>query len=462
MAQETAAYEGLQYSSQGQTFDFGKIATGVADIVEKKRLEDERKAKELEQSKVEMIKTFGEDIYSAYDFTGFENWDKITQQVASLNQRSFEDINKRIGQGGPMGLTQSQAMSMGMNIKFETKKIKATNDKMGTFAAEMVKKGSNKSASDVLVLDFVNSMYKDGVAVGSAADGRQVLISKKDGKVVSTPFSSVEKLLTFSDNVKPDVVLDAIMKKAKENTWEDGNSVWTSVLTKDDKVTENQKGAIKGFLTSQPDATIYDLSQSLGIDVDDVSVVDGEVNILDRKGLSAKVQDALESLAKDSYGRTTNELDALNVKISREDQAIKRERLELAKQKSTPTETPFTQTDRERIYTPDVKKQGRGIQSINLAGEVYSDVIVLSYSQPNDGSAPSAKISYKSSALNPATKRTEATNAEKTVVITTPMQIATIENVTGLPGRYIVSPETTSNEGGFGTVSEAILSIPNF
>lgn len=347
MAQNTAQYEALQYTSQAPVFDYGSITRGVGDIVEKKRLEDEARAKELEAQKTQLIKDYGDEIYSNFELTGLDNVDQIGLETKNLILERAESINKMLTNGQ---ITSSEANRMMMMAKNQSKKANEYISGLSTYAEQIREKGENASPSDILKLDRINAMYQAGVSVGMDSKGNIMFISPEDGKMVSSPFSKASGYTTFSSNLKPDSVLEAVMKDSATNEYYGKEGVvWTSKLGKDNKLTQNQTSAFKEYVSGLSGEDVYDLAVNSGVDVPKPKL-DGELRLENEESIKNDIITKLEEQAQLKYGNK-----ALDEKTGKSLQAqlYKTYKTDEKPKVSTPNKTK----DGRDLYTLDTSKQ---------------------------------------------------------------------------------------------------------
>lgn len=347
MAQNTAQYEALQYTSQAPVFDYGSITRGVGDIVEKKRLEDEAKARELESQKTQLIKDYGDEIYSTFELTGLDNVDQIGLETKTLILDRAESINKMLTNGQ---ITSSEANRMMMMAKNQSKKANEYISGLSTYAEQIREKGENASPSDTLKLERINTMYQEGVSVGMDSKGNIMFISPEDGKMVPSPFSKASGYTTFSSNIKPDSVLEAVMKDSATNEYYGKEGiVWTSKLGKNNKLTGNQRSAFKEYVGKLSGEDLYDLAVNSGLDVPKPRL-DGELRLENEQLIKDGIVTKLEEQAQLKYGNKA--LDEKTGNIVRA-QLYKTYKNDEEPKVSTPKKTK----DGRDLYTLDTSNQ---------------------------------------------------------------------------------------------------------
>lgn len=389
MAQNTAQYEALRYTSQAPVFDFGQITKGVNEVVEKKRAEDERKAKELEAQKLQLLKDYGDEIYSDFELTGLDDIDRLGMSTKNLILDMAEDTNRKLANGEISMVEASKRMMMAKN---ESKNVSEYIGQMNQYAEAIRAKGADASPSDALKLSRIDSMYANGVSVGRDSSNRMVFISNENGKKVASPFAKLKKLQTFSSNPKPDGIIEAVMKNSKANVYTDYNGKQTiTPLTKDLKLTENQRAGFKSGVDVLDGPDLYDLAVNVGLEPE--YNFNGEVELKDPEKVKKDIVSKMEELALNKYG------DAQISEAKVNETGMARERIDIQKaglEKSTPKPPSFTETETQKIYPVDISKQKK-IQSITLGGNQYNNVIITGYAEAKNGGADTVTISYDNS-----------------------------------------------------------------
>lgn len=382
MAQETAAFEGLQYSSQYQPYDFGKIATGIADITEKRRLEAERRAKELDAKQMQLIKDYGE-VYSTFDKTGLDNFDQLGLDTKNLILERAEDITGRLNRGEITGAQASKEM---MLIKNQSVKVSGYITGLKTYADEIRAKGDNASPSDLLKLSRIDSMIQDGVSVAMDANSNLMFLSEEDGKLIPSPFSKLSGYQTFSNNIQPESIMDEIMKNSKLNEYYDkkGEVVFKSALNKDNTLTDNQVNGITESVNALDGPDLYDAIINAGIDAKEVEYqLNGDLTISNEKEAREKLIENLKQKAVFKYGnQQKDEPEAYKLGLMG-----RREARQAAGGASKKPITKPVKTPTGTLYPIEAKPQGSGVDAIELGGNAYTNVVFNTYEKRNDGTA---------------------------------------------------------------------------
>ena len=402
MAQNTAQYEGLQYSSQAPVFDYGSITRGVNTVVEKKRLEDEAKAKELEAQKAELIKEYGDEIYSTFELTGLENADQLGLETKNLIIDTAENIQRRLTNGE---ITQSEATREMMMARNQSKKASESMRGLSEYANQIRSK-EDISPADALKLDRIDDMIGNGVSVAKDSRGNYMFLSKENGKMVASPFSKFPSYMTFSDNIKPDSVLEAVMKDSATNEYYGKEGVvWKSKLGKDNKLTTNQLDGFKGYLKGLSGESLYNLAINSEVDVPKAKL-DGTIQIDDEQSVRDAILTKLEEQAQVKYGNK-----ALDEKTG--------ESLRAQLYKAYKTD------DEPKVSTPKKTKDGRDLYTLDTSGqktlnysfktkpeegvfgpagkgqEDYSDFKINSYVPSGSGKPALASITYSEPVFGP-------------------------------------------------------------
>ena len=429
MAQNTAQYEGLQYSSKAPVFDYGSITRGVNEIVEKKRLEDEAKAKELEAQKSELIKEYGDEIYSTFELTGLENADQLGLETKNLIIDTAEDIQRRLTNGE---ITQSEATREMMMARNQSKKVSEYVSGLSQYANQLTEQGENISPADELKLNRINSMIGTGVSVGKDSRGNLLFLSKEDGKMVPSPFAKLPSYMTFSQNIQPEKFVDDVMKNSALNTYNVGGVQIQSPFTRDNKITENQAKAFKDTVDNLDGEVLYNAAVNAGIENIDY-VLDGELKIKDEKTVKQQLVEKLKEKAMSKYGNQIKD-EMKGAEARRAD-----ERLAIQRQAATPKvdKTPkFTDTGDSIIYPVSVGNQEK-VPAINLGGKPYRDVIITSYKKSKTGGPDEVTISY-TGATEGLTEGQAFFNDDKgtaqtaTIQIKDPTEVAFVRNALNL------------------------------
>ena len=402
MAQNTAQYEGLQYSSQAPVFDYGSITRGVNTVVEKKRLEDEAKAKELEAQKAELIKEYGDEIYSTFELTGLENADQLGLETKNLIIDTAENIQRRLTNGE---ITQSEATREMMMARNQSKKASESMRGLSEYANQIRSK-EDISPADALKLDRIDDMIGNGVSVAKDSRGNYMFLSKENGKMVASPFSKFPSYMTFSDNIKPDSVLEAVMKDSATNEYYGKEGVvWKSKLGKDNKLTTNQLDGFKGYLKGLSGESLYNLAINSEVDVPKAKL-DGTIQIDNEQSVRDSILTKLEEQAQVKYGNK-----ALDEKTG--------ESLRAQLYKAYKTD------DEPKVSTPKKTKDGRDLYTLDTSGqktlnysfktkpeegvfgpagkgqEDYSDFKINSYVPSGSGKPALASITYSEPVFGP-------------------------------------------------------------
>ena len=402
MAQNTAQYEGLQYSSQAPVFDYGSITRGVNTVVEKKRLEDEAKAKELEAQKAELIKEYGDEIYSTFELTGLENADQLGLETKNLIIDTAENIQRRLTNGE---ITQSEATREMMMARNQSKKASESMRGLSEYANQIRSK-EDISPADALKLDRIDDMIGNGVSVAKDSRGNYMFLSKENGKMVASPFSKFPSYMTFSDNIKPDSVLEAVMKDSATNEYYGKEGVvWKSKLGKDNKLTTNQLDGFKGYLKGLSGESLYNLAINSEVDVPKAKL-DGTIQIDNEQSVRDAILTKLEEQAQVKYGNKA--LDEKTGELTR---------AQLYKAYKT--------DDEPKVSTPKKTKDGRDLYTLDTSGqktlnysfktkpeegvfgpagkgqEDYSDFKINSYVPSGSGKPALASITYSEPVFGP-------------------------------------------------------------
>jgi len=296
-------------------------------------------------------------------------------------------------------------------------------------------------------------MISNGVSVAMDNKNNMMYISQEDGKMVTSPFSKVKSYYTFSDNLQPDGVVDTVMKNSAMNTYKIGSRKVSSVLSKENELTDNQKNAYTSFVGELSPEDAYDLGINSGLNKEELGVMlDGEVSFKDRKSVNKKIVDKLISTTKDKYGNQVID-EVTGAKLSMEEA-----RLDLAKQAAAPKEgkkASFTETDDAFIYTGNVSEQKK-IPAVNLGGNPYRDVIVTSYKKSKTGGPDEVTISY-TGATEGLTEEQKFLGGDKgttqtaTIKITDPTEVSFVRNTLELKTDSKDLPTgTTSGSKGAG------------
>ena len=360
MAQNTAQYEALQYSSQAPVIDFSQITKGVNEVVEKKRAEDERKAKELEAQKLELLKEYGDEIYSDFEMTGLENTDQLAFNTKSLILEMAEDTNRRLANGEISMVDASREMMMARN---QSKKASTFFSELSGYAETIRSKGPEASPADNLKLDAVDNMITNGVSVGRDGKNKFLLLAKRDGKIVPSPFGSLSKYITFSENIKPESIIEAVMSNSQTNTYDDGKGVvFTSKLSKNNTLTENQKAGFREFLGSIDNEELYNAAVNSGVEVSKEDYdLNGEVIFKDAQSIRNKTLEAIEKKAQIQYGNPA--LDEKSGKL------LKAQLDKLSNDKEKKDEIKKTKDTKGRdVFLLDISKQKGISYSFKVSG----------------------------------------------------------------------------------------------
>ena len=440
MAQNTAQYEALQYSSQAPVIDFSQITKGVNEVVEKKRAEDERKAKELEAQRLQLLKDYGDEIYSDFEMTGLENVDQLGLNTKNVILEMAEETNRKLANGEISIVEASKEMMMAKN---QSKKVSEFVGGLKEYAEAIRAKGPNASPSDILKLDKIDNMISNGVSVGRDGKNRLLFLSKEEGKIVANPFSKLSNYTTFSQNISPDSVVDSVMSNSKANTYLINGQSITSPLTRDNKLSDNQLSAYNTFVKDLDDEDAYDLSVNLGLKPEyDLS---GELVLKNRESVNTKIVEELSKRSIEKYG--TPKID--EIKGKEVQLAERRVALAEKQSKDTPESTPkFTETPTQKIYAVDVEKtKKKAVSSIIFNGQQYNNVIITGYTESKTGGADTVTISYNNQAGDELSKFDEGSGQKtETISITNPEERVFVRNTIGLD---ISSSNlgTTSNPG---------------
>lgn len=428
MAQNTAQYEGLQYSSKAPVFDYGSITRGVNEIVEKKRLEDEAKAKELEAQKAELIKEYGDEIYSTFELTGLENADQLGLETKNLIIDTAEDIQRRLTNGE---ITQSEATREMMMARNQSKKVSESMSGLSEYANQIRSK-EDISPADELKLNRIDNMIGNGVSVAKDSRGNYMFLSKENGKMVSSPFSKFRSYMTFSQNIQPEKFVDDVMKNSALNTYNVGGVQIQSPFTKDNNITENQAKAFKDTVDNLDGEVLYNAAVNAGIENIDY-VLDGDLKIKNEQDVKKQLIEKLKETAIFKYGNQIKD-EMKGAEARRAD-----ERLAIQRQAATPKEdkTPkFTDTGDSLIYPVSVNNQKK-VPAINLGGKPYRDVIITSYKKSKTGGPDEVTISY-TGATEGLTEEQAFFNDDKgtaqtaTIQIKDPTEVAFVRNALNL------------------------------
>jgi hypothetical protein len=431
MAQNTAQYEALQYTSQAPVFDYGSITRGVNELVATKKAEDEKKAKELEDQKLQLLRDYGDEIYSNFELTGLENTDQIGLDAKNLIVERAEGINKMLANGE---ISMSDASRMMMSIRNQSKKASEQISGLAEYANAIREKGDKASPSDILKLDRIDNMISNGVSVAMDNKNNMMYISQEDGKMVTSPFSKVKSYYTFSDNLQPDGVVDTVMKNSAMNTYKIGNRKVSSVLNRDNELTDNQKNAYTSFVGELSPEDAYDLGINSGLNKEELgAMLDGEISFKDRKSVDKKIVEKLIETTKTKYGNQVID-EVTGAKLSMEEA-----RLELAKQSAAPKankKVSFTETSDAFIYTGDVSEQKK-VPAINLGGNSYRDVIVTSYKKSKIGGPDEVTVSYTGASEGLTEEQKffgddKGTTQTATIQLTDPTEVAFVRNILNL------------------------------
>ena len=426
MAQNTAQYEALQYTSQAPVFDFSKITKGVNEVVEKKRAEDERRAKELETQRLQLLKDYGEEIYSDFEMTGLENVDQLGLSTKNVILEMAEETNRRLMNGEISIVDASREMMMAKN---QSKKVNEFVGGLKQYAEAVRAKGNDASPSDLLKLNRIDSMISDGVSVAKDGKNRLMFLSKENGKLVPNPFSTLNNYTSFSDNIQPDNVIDSVMKNSKSNTYLINGRAVISPLTRENKLSDNQVKAYETYVNTLDDEDSYDLAVNLGLDPE-VDLA-GDLKIKNKSSVNKQIIEALKSRTIENYGNAQiNELQGKEVQLAERRVAVaERQGVEKA-----PKPPKFTETATQKIYIPEIQEQKKPVPSYIFSGEQYNNVIITGYAESKVGGPDTVTISYDNS--NPGDPAIqiggESPVKTKTINISNPEELAFVRRVLNL------------------------------
>lgn len=361
MAQNTAQFEAMQYTSQTPAFDYGSITRGVGDIVEKKRLEDEKKAKELEAQKLELLKEYGDEIYSDFEMTGLENTDQLAFNTKNLILEMAEETNRKLANGEISMVDASREMMMARN---QSKNASEFFTGLKGYAETLRSKGEDSSPADNLKLDAVDNMITNGVSIARDGKNKFLLLARRDGKIVPSPFGSLSKYTTFSDNIKPESIIEAVMSNSATNKYDDGKGiVFESKLSKANTLTENQKAGFSEFLNSIDNEELYNAAVNSGVEIPKEEYsLNGELTFKDAQSIRNKTLAEIEKKAQIQYGNPA--LDEVAGKTLR----AQLEKLEKDKDKK-PDIKKTKDTKGRDVFLLDVKQQEGLSYSFKVAGQ---------------------------------------------------------------------------------------------
>lgn len=441
MAQQTAAYEGLQYSSQYKPVDYGQIAVGVTNLIEKKKAEEKARLDKLEKQQMQLIKDYGDEVYSSFDMTGLENADQLAFQVKERIIDRADSITKMLNNGE---ITGPEASKMMLSLKSQSGKVSEYVGGLKKYAEELQAKGENMSPADELNLARINDMYSKGVSVGMDANGNLMFISEEDGKMVPSPFSKLSKYTTFSDNPTPISVVDTVMKNAKsiQSIDKKNNVVKVSLLNKNGDLTENQKNAYGEYVKDLEGSQLYNMAINSGLDKKEIDyTLDGELKINNEEDVRNKILEHLYEETKAKYGGVqVDEVAGEKLRMERERISISRSNAAASKTKDTPSQ-PF-ETDEYTIYPQKNLPGQKPIPSITLGGVAYPNAVVQSYSKSKTGGPDIVGITYT---IPGETNFDNPTTETVNIPVTNPQEIAVLSGMFNIPGSII---NTTAGGAG--------------
>lgn len=187
MAQQTAQYEALQYSSQRKDQDFGGFAMELADQEKERQALELRRKREEEKFQMDMIKDNPDVVYSSFENSGLENVDSYNAKVSELVKGRFNELNAQYNKDGD----RMKYFTAVAKLKGEVRSYSTGVNNIIKYGQDLVEKGDEVSASTLYRSKNLDNMFTNG-APTMGADGSLGNVSMtvgEDGKQTSEAFN---------------------------------------------------------------------------------------------------------------------------------------------------------------------------------------------------------------------------------------------------------------------------------
>lgn len=187
MAQQTAQYEALQYSSQREDQDFGGFAMELAEQEKQREALEYKRKREEEQFQMDMINNNPDVVYASFENSGLENVDAYNAKVSELVKGRFNELNAQYNKDGD----RMKYFTAVAKLKGEVKGYTTGVNNIIKYGQDLVAKGDEVSASTLYRSQQLDKMFKSGAPTMSAdgSIGNVSMSVGEDGKPMSEAFN---------------------------------------------------------------------------------------------------------------------------------------------------------------------------------------------------------------------------------------------------------------------------------
>jgi len=187
MAQPTAQFEALQYSSRRRDQDFGGFAMELAQQEKERQALEYKRKREEEQFQMDMINDNPDVVYASFENSGLENIDAYNAKVSELVKGRFNELNAQYNKDGD----RMKYFTAVAKLKGEVRGYTTGVNNIIKYGQDLVAKGDEVSASTLYRSQQLDKMFKGGAPTMSAdgSIGNVSMSVDEDGKPISEAFN---------------------------------------------------------------------------------------------------------------------------------------------------------------------------------------------------------------------------------------------------------------------------------
>ena len=270
MAQGTAQYEALQYSSQRKDQDFGGFAMQLAEQEKERQALEYKRQREEEKFQMDMIKDNPDVVFASFENSGLENVDAYNAKVAELTKQRFNELNAQYNEDGD----RMKYFTAVAKLKGEIRGYTTGVNNIIKYGQDLVEKGDEVSASTLYRSQQLDAMFKGG-APTMGADGSLGNVSMsldENGKPISEAFNWGKASSLISVKGRSDmhsVATESVKTFGDPSKFmvPEGQTILSTLLERDGTMNEAGYRLIEDNTRALSDEDLIDTADQMGVTV---------------------------------------------------------------------------------------------------------------------------------------------------------------------------------------------------
>lgn len=416
MAQPTAQFEALQYSSRRRDQDFGGFAMELAQQEKERQALEYKRKREEEQFQMDMINDNPDVVYASFENSGLENIDAYNAKVSELVKGRFNELNAQYNKDGD----RMKYFTAVAKLKGEVRGYTTGVNNIIKYGQDLVAKGDEVSASTLYRSQQLDKMFKGGAPTMSAdgSIGNVSMSVDEDGKPISEAFNwgKASSLIGVKGRSDMHTVATESVKTFGDPSKfivPEGKTVLSTLLERDGSMNQAGLRLIEENTRALSDEDLIDTADQMGITVNfdrkDITKFDRERIIKEVAKQESEYAIDLLKMKEKTDDVQFKEIDLRDKTYGLRLRQLRQRRLE--SKKSPPFRAAFITDDMdtsgegrriEYYMKKPLKVEGFRESNINFAqltgdytvDDVVGDVSVLSYKE-NDRFGDQVKIQFE-------------------------------------------------------------------